>query len=53
MLVDLSDDLDSVYAALMDFQADGGGDTPESVNKALYDAVHQMSWSQDRTRLTR
>ncbi|MCH7510395.1 MAG: VWA domain-containing protein [Proteobacteria bacterium] len=46
-LVDLSADLDSVYAKLMDFQADGGGDTPESVNKALYDAVHDMSWSQD------
>jgi hypothetical protein len=30
----------------MDFEADGGGDTPESVNKALYDAVHNMSWSQ-------
>lgn len=45
-IVDLSDDLDSVYAALMDFQAGGGGDTPESVNKALYDAVHHMSWSQ-------
>ncbi len=45
-VVDLSDDLDSVYAALMDYQADGGGDTPESVNKALYDAVHNMSWSQ-------
>jgi len=45
--VDLSADLDSVYAALMDFHADGGGDTPESVNKALHDAVHQMSWSQD------
>jgi Mg-chelatase subunit ChlD len=45
-VVDLSDDLDSVYATLMDFQADGGGDTPESVNKALYDAVHQMSWSE-------
>ena len=45
-LVDLSSDLDSVYAKLMDFQADGGGDTPESVNKALYDAVHGMSWSQ-------
>jgi Mg-chelatase subunit ChlD len=44
--IDLSDDLDSVYAALMDFQADGGGDTPESVNQALFDAVHQMSWSQ-------
>jgi len=43
--VALSDDLDSVYAALMDFEAGGGGDTPESVNKALYDAVHNMSWS--------
>jgi Mg-chelatase subunit ChlD len=45
-VVDLSADLDSVYATLMDFAADGGGDTPESVNKALYDAVHNMSWSQ-------
>ncbi len=45
-VVDLSDDLDSVYAALMDFEAGGGGDTPESVNKALYDAVHHMSWSE-------
>jgi len=45
-VVDLSDDLDSVYATLMDFQAGGGGDTPESVNKALDDAVHRMSWSQ-------
>jgi len=45
-IVDLSSDLDSVYAALMDFQANGGGDTPESVNQALNDAVHRMSWSQ-------
>ena len=45
-VVDLSDDLDSVYATLMDFAADGGGDTPESVNKALNDAVHQMSWNE-------
>ena len=44
--VDLSEDLDSVYAALMDFHADGGGDTPESVNAALSQAVHNMSWSQ-------
>lgn len=44
--VDLSDDLDSVYATLMDFEANGGGDAPESVNQALYDAVHNMSWSQ-------
>ena len=46
-IIDLSDDLDSVYAKLMDFEANGGGDTPESVNKALYDAVHNMSWSQE------
>ncbi len=44
--VDLSDDLDSVYATLMDFEAGGGGDTPESVNEALHSAVHNMSWSQ-------
>ncbi|MDA0680496.1 MAG: VWA domain-containing protein [Proteobacteria bacterium] len=44
-VVNLSGDLDSVYASLMEFQAGGGGDTPESVNKALYDAVHSMTWS--------
>jgi Mg-chelatase subunit ChlD len=42
---DLSSDLDSMYASLMDFSAQGGGDGPESVNQALYDAVHDMSWS--------
>ena len=46
-IVDLSSDLDSMYATLMDFSADGGGDTPESVNQALYDAVNKMSWSKD------
>jgi Mg-chelatase subunit ChlD len=46
-VVDLSNDLDSMYATLMDFQANGGGDGPESVNQALYDAVHKLSWSQD------
>ena len=45
-VVDLSGDLDSMYATLMDFQAEGGGDGPESVNQALHDAVHRMSWSQ-------
>jgi len=43
--LDLSDDLDSMYAALMDFKAEGGGDGPESVNQALHDAVSKMSWS--------
>ena len=46
-IVDLSTDLDSMYATLIDFQAAGGGDGPESVNKALYDAVHSITWSQD------
>ncbi len=46
-IIDLSSDLDSVYAALMDFQANGGGDGPESVNQALFEAVHRISWSQD------
>lgn len=46
-IVDLSSDLDSMYATLMDFQAAGGGDSPESVNQALADAVNNMSWSAD------
>jgi Mg-chelatase subunit ChlD len=46
-VVDLSSDLDTMYATLMDFAADGGGDTPESVNQALGDAIERISWSQD------
>ncbi|MGD2084493.1 MAG: VWA domain-containing protein [Chromatiales bacterium] len=46
-VIDLSSDLDSVYARLMDFQAAGGGDGPESVNQGLHDAVHRIAWSQD------
>ena len=45
-VVDLSSDLDSMYATLMDFRAGGGGDGPESVNQALHDAVHKMSWNE-------
>ena len=48
-VVDLSTDLDSMYASLMDFAASGGGDGPEAVNEALYAAVHQIQWSQDPT----
>lgn len=42
---DLSSDLDTMYATLMDLRAEGGGDTPESVNQALDDAVHRIAWS--------
>ncbi len=45
-VTDLSSDLDSVYATLMDFEAGGGGDGPESVNQALYEAVNTISWSE-------
>jgi len=45
-VTDLSTDLDTIYGTLMDFQTSGGGDLPESVNKALYDAVNHISWSQ-------
>ena len=48
-VLDLSEDLDSMYASLMDFRAQGGGDGPESVNQALYDAVNRISWSTDES----
>jgi hypothetical protein len=44
----LTDDIDSIYADLRDFQAAGGGDEPESVNEALAEAIEKMPWSQDR-----
>ena len=45
-IYDLTDDIDSIYGHLRGFRADGGGDTPESVNQALHTAVTEMSWSQ-------
>jgi len=48
-VVDLNRDLDSMYAKLMDFAADGGGDGPEAVNQALEAAIDRMSWSQDQS----
>jgi hypothetical protein len=48
---DLSDDLDAVYGHLMEFQVGGGGDTPESVNQALNEAVTKISWSKDSNTL--
>jgi hypothetical protein len=47
----LSGDLDTVYEHLQGFQAAGGGDTPEHVNKALFDAVHKMQWSPDAMKM--
>jgi Mg-chelatase subunit ChlD len=41
----LTDDLDKVYSTLMEYQAAGGGDTPEDVRQALADGVHKAGWS--------
>ena len=40
----LSGDLDAVFTELSGYTAGGGGDVPEDVDAALYDAVHKMQW---------
>lgn len=47
----LTNDLDKVYSTLMDYQADGGGDTPEDVRQALVDGVRRAGWSQSSPRI--
>ncbi len=47
----LTNDLDKVYSTLMDYQAGGGGDTPEDVRRALVDGVRRAGWSQSSSRL--
>ena len=44
-LYPLTNNLDQVYADLQGFRAAGGGDTPESVNQALHEAVSEIRWS--------
>lgn len=41
----LSDDIDQIYAQLMEFKTGGGGDTPEAVNQALLETVERSGWS--------
>ncbi|HEY6547908.1 MAG TPA: vWA domain-containing protein, partial [Vicinamibacteria bacterium] len=48
---DFTSDMDAVYARLMSFQADGGGDTPEHVSAALEAAVHRLQWSANGMRV--
>ena len=45
---DLSEDIDDIYAKLMKFQAQGGGDTPESVNQALHESVTKIKWNKSK-----
>jgi hypothetical protein len=44
---DLTTDLDEVHKNLKEFKAEGGGDTPESVNQALYESVTKIKWTKD------
>jgi Mg-chelatase subunit ChlD len=44
---DLTDDIDKVFSNLSTFKANGGGDSPESVNQALDEAVNKMSWNKE------
>ena len=41
----LTDDLDKVYTTLMNYDADGGGDTEEDVRTALSAGLNKAGWS--------
>ncbi len=41
----LSEDIQGLYGKLVKLEADGGGDTPESVNEALQNAISDLKWS--------
>jgi Mg-chelatase subunit ChlD len=47
----MTDNLDAVYTTLMDYRAEGGGDMPENVRRALADAVHKAGWSKQSDRI--
>lgn len=47
---DLTQDIDSLYIELQGIHARGGGDTPESVNLALYEAIENISWSKKKNK---
>jgi Mg-chelatase subunit ChlD len=44
---DFTSNLETMYSHLRSFEAGGGGDTPEDVNRALNDAVNGLNWSQE------
>ncbi len=42
----LDSDIQGLYSVLMGLVADGGGDTPESVNEALNSGINEIQWGQ-------
>lgn len=49
---DFTPDVQSFRQSLLSISAGGGGDTPESLNEGLHDAVQQVAWARDAVRLT-
>ena len=41
----LSEDVQGLYGKLIKIEADGGGDTPESVNEALDKTINSLQWT--------
>ncbi len=52
-ILPLTNDLDKVYTTLMDYQAEGGGDGPEDVRRALADGVYRAGWSESSSSVAR
>jgi len=44
----LTENIDSIYAELLLINAEGGGDSPESVNQAVNEAVTKMNWTKGK-----
>ncbi len=44
----LTENIDSIYAELLLINAEGGGDSPESVNQAVNEAVTKMKWTKGK-----
>ncbi len=44
----ITEDLDLVYTNLMAYRAEGGGDEPENVRKALAEGVKKAGWAQTK-----
>jgi hypothetical protein len=44
--IELTADIQDLYARLIELRARGGGDWPESVNEALHEGITKLSWTQ-------
>lgn len=44
--IELTADIQDLYARLLELKARGGGDWPESVNEALHEGITKLSWTQ-------